>query len=380
MNMKVAVPQYVDQNFETTPPGHRFTLYFSGWKENWELDKNNKTKAIYKVLSISKQVKQDISAVRKRQQLLLATPSKSSSLFEIDAISTAPLSTGLGLEHPVENGFAFLNPYGIPYLPGSSIKGVVRKAAEELCLEDNADWTQVDIDILFGFEPADGSQESSRGAIIFWDSIPEIQGDNMVIEIMTPHYGEYYQGNSTPHDAGQPTPIPFLAIPAQSKFNFSVTANQNRLNENLKKDWQAKLQVAFEHAFDWLGFGAKTAVGYGAMAIDEYLTESKKQKRKEEELINKQVLERQKALAKLTPIERKLTELASSRLDHNMPELSYFIKLLDKDELTDVEKREAAQLIKKQLLQINKWKESSSKKKPEKDKDYQNTLLVIKYL
>jgi CRISPR-associated protein Cmr6 len=29
--------------------------------------------------------------------------------------------------------------------------------------------------------------------------------------------------------------------------------------------WKALLQSAFEHAFQWLGFGAKTAVGYGAM-------------------------------------------------------------------------------------------------------------------
>jgi len=29
--------------------------------------------------------------------------------------------------------------------------------------------------------------------------------------------------------------------------------------------WKPLVQAAFMHAFDWLGFGAKTAVGYGAM-------------------------------------------------------------------------------------------------------------------
>jgi CRISPR-associated protein Cmr6 len=29
--------------------------------------------------------------------------------------------------------------------------------------------------------------------------------------------------------------------------------------------WQQLLRAAFEHAFAWLGFGAKTAVGYGSM-------------------------------------------------------------------------------------------------------------------
>ncbi len=32
-----------------------------------------------------------------------------------------------------------------------------------------------------------------------------------------------------------------------------------------KPRWQTLITAAFEHAFQWLGFGAKTAVGYGAM-------------------------------------------------------------------------------------------------------------------
>ena len=32
--------------------------------------------------------------------------------------------------------------------------------------------------------------------------------------------------------------------------------------------WKLLINTAFRHAFDWLGFGAKTAVGYGAMAED----------------------------------------------------------------------------------------------------------------
>jgi CRISPR-associated protein Cmr6 len=33
--------------------------------------------------------------------------------------------------------------------------------------------------------------------------------------------------------------------------------------------WKTLLTAAFAHAFQWLGFGAKTAVGYGAMQVDE---------------------------------------------------------------------------------------------------------------
>ncbi|SEB08917.1 CRISPR type III-B/RAMP module RAMP protein Cmr6 [Thiothrix caldifontis] len=82
---------------------------------------------------------------------------------------------------------------------------------------------------------------------------------------MTPHYGDYYQGNGTPHDAGSPNPIVFMVIPAKSKFTFHVTADTQRLKD--VQNWQALMQTAFNHAFKWLGFGAKTAVGYGAMQI-----------------------------------------------------------------------------------------------------------------
>ena len=70
-----------------------------------------------------------------RQSELRATVAPS-SLIHMEARSIAPFATGLGNEHPLENGFAFLNPYGLPYLPGSGVKGVVRRAAEELAHKD----------------------------------------------------------------------------------------------------------------------------------------------------------------------------------------------------------------------------------------------------
>jgi len=44
-------------------------------------------------------------------------------------------------------------------------------------------------------------------------------------------------------------------------------AHLTRLAPDLAKDshWKILLEAAFQHAYLWLGFGAKTAVGYGAM-------------------------------------------------------------------------------------------------------------------
>jgi CRISPR-associated protein Cmr6 len=146
--------------------------------------------------------------------------------------------------------------------------------------------------VLFGLESGNGEPEHVRGALSFWDVIPQIKGNSLMVEVMTPHQSHYYQekrepksGNSlSPHDSGQPNPITFLTVPAGSKFSFHVvcdrlhlerlTADRNEgaidllTEDNGTPRWQQLLAAAFEHSFEWLGFGAKTAVGYGAMETE----------------------------------------------------------------------------------------------------------------
>jgi len=105
----------------------------------------------------------------------------------------------------------------------------------------------------------------------------------MALDMNNSIYGDYYQGKTTPHDSGQPIPIYFLTIPPKSQFTFHVHRNTAALPESLQGHWQDLLQAAFEHAFDWLGFGAKTAVGYGQMERDQQAEEAHRQAAKEAE-------------------------------------------------------------------------------------------------
>ena len=117
---------------------------------------------------------------------------------------------------------------------------------------------------------------------MFWDVIPQIKGDSLTVEIMTPHQSHYYQNGATPHESGQPNPISFLTVPPKSGFVFHVQcdlAHLDRIAPALAANglWKTLLEAAFTHAFKWLGFGAKTAVGYGAMGEDpEALVEHEK--------------------------------------------------------------------------------------------------------
>lgn len=273
-------------------------------RNDWDKLNTKKSKALKQTLSVPTTSSDQIKALRRRQQALVALAAVDAKL-SLEAEAMSSLATGMGMEHPLENGFAFLNPYGLPYLPGSSIKGVLRRAAEELAQDSKDGWNSTAIDVLLGHED---SNNASRGALTFWDAIPEVAGNTMGMDVMTPHYGDYYQGNATPHDAGSPNPIVFMVIPAKSKFTFHVTADTQRLKG--MENWQALMQTAFDHAFKWLGFGAKTAVGYGAMRHDE---EAEQRASAElEKLKAREVEAKRRAEEAALPVEqRKLRDLAA---------------------------------------------------------------------
>jgi CRISPR-associated protein Cmr6 len=369
------------------------------------------------------------------RQSALSAAVPAEDLLRLDAQSAAPFTTGLGNEHPLENGFAFLNPYGLPYLPGAGVKGVLRQAARELASGEWGDthgWSVEPkhtlmqgegdkrhpvldsrkqpvmlslLDVLFGRETSAGDSDHVHGALGFWDVIPQIKGDSLAVEIMTPHQSHYYQqkrdrksGDSmTPHESGQPNPISFLTVPPGSGFAFHVVcdhAHLRRLAPDLvelgpdgQTFWKSLLTAAFEHAFDWLGFGAKTAVGYGAMQRDtaaearaakELADREAEIERLRHEAENR--ARREAELAQLSPIERAIREFLDQRPDKNQAEISAVIGAIKQGRWTGEEKRQVAGWLEAAMRSAKQWRESSQAKKPEKDREYQNTLLVRGWL
>lgn len=262
---RAAVPWYVGTDFKDAPPGHRYLLYLPFWKADWSTIKEGKQTVLKDLGRIPAHSADAMRAIASRQYEV----GKAIGAEVVEAVSTSPFATGLGWEHPNENGFAFLNPYGLPYLAGSGVKGVLRNAAIALVTApdgESSGWTKPAIDALFGPEDVNKPGDALRGMLRFFDVIPDVAGDHMAVDIMNPHYGEYYQGKSTPHDAGTPIPVFFLVVPPGSKFTFVVDClSENKLPEHVRNKWREMIRAAFAHAFDWLGFGAKTAVGYGAM-------------------------------------------------------------------------------------------------------------------
>jgi len=176
--------------------------------------------------------------------------------------------TGMGNEHPVENGFTWHHSLGTPYIPGSTVKGLVRAWMEEFTDQSEQERQQWFGSVL----KHDGDPDDNQtGELIFMDAIP-MAPPELTIDIMTPHMGKWYEKGDDPKqvatadvmpgDWHAPVPVPFL-VTRKASFLFSV-APRAGFNPDM-----LKVMEALENALAWLGVGSKTAIGYGHMNRDD---------------------------------------------------------------------------------------------------------------
>src|SRR5207249_3153998 len=122
-----------------------------------------------------------------------------------------------------ETGFIWHHTLGVSYLPGSSVKGLMRAWVDPKIDEngqikgwgDKETWEK--IKRLFGDTEYDGA-----GALTIFDALPT-QAPEIDLDIMNPHYGEYYADPRTPPaDYLSPTPIFFLTVKEHQRFLFGL--------------------------------------------------------------------------------------------------------------------------------------------------------------
>jgi len=242
---------------------------------------------------------------------------------EIQLTTSWRMALGLGNENVYETSMSLHHIYGIPYIPASSIKGVVRswiitqyfgnpnlkdKEGVEIVPTNQKNFPTVNAEFrafknemfckFFGCpketkevnfnennEPdfkiiKKGDKETSefrfknpvktaleteyQGEIIFFDAFPTTE-PKLEIDVMNPHYNEYYKDsdnkkNIAPTDFQKLVPVFFLTV-ANTSFNFMLAS---------KKDKLENYRIGDKNIIQWLedaltnhGIGAKTAVGYG---------------------------------------------------------------------------------------------------------------------
>lgn len=182
----------------------------------------------------------------------------------VDLRTHSRLVIGLGLPHPIETGFLFDRLTGSVYLPGSSIKGMLRAAARlagDGGLEDETGfWTAENRDRLFGPDLAPGSV-ARTGCLRVFDAFP-VRWPRLEVDVLTPHFTRYYEKRAVPADWESPNPVPLLAVAEDQVFRFHFASTDP---EHWEDDW-SRLQSLLAIALDWLGIGSKKSSGYGRLA------------------------------------------------------------------------------------------------------------------
>ncbi len=237
--------------------GLLFNKYFYCWQANWQNNEEH-NKVFRKDIEglISKQKGNNyIQHLTMRQKAAIGSLQSSGlQVLSFEATTDSRLIIGLGGTSVIETGMTLHPLYGFPYLPGSGLKGLARAYAETAVEPKPSGDELLEV---FGSDHKDPQKavlDNRQGNVFFMDALPT-QFPKLELDIMNPHYGEYYRGEKPPADYLNPVPVTFLAITAGQKFSFALYSRDEKL--------LAKAKEWLVGGLSDLGAGGKTNVGYG---------------------------------------------------------------------------------------------------------------------
>ena len=165
---------------------------------------------------------------------------------------------GLGDESVLETSVTLHRTYGVPFIPGSALKGLTASYARQHL--EGLEWS-----LSSDYYRAMFGDTESSGYITFFDAfyIPKtgFKGHSLYADVLTVHHQQYYKDSSAPPaDSDSPVPVSFLS--ATGKYLIALNAPQGC------EKWLAAAFQILEAALLEVGIGAKTSSGYGRLKLD----------------------------------------------------------------------------------------------------------------
>jgi len=297
------------------------------------------------------QVSTNLKQKHDEQKEYMIANSNCYDLIEITAKTKTPLITGIGQYHPTEVGITLDYNLGIPYIPASTIKGLLRFTTVIDYIQDNPQTNnEIEDTIIPEVAYYFGGQKNS-GNIIILDAYPNEVPD-LDIDIMNPHYSKYYQGDKPPADYLEPIPIKFLVVKKDTEFIFRILVYKNNRDSEIKNIKDILTKTLTEE-----GIGAKTAIGYGlftdikATDFSQEINERNNQLKKEKE---RQLLEN------MNETDRYSYEL--SKLTDQQNDFNKAVEIYNKlDSFNNEDKIKIAKALQEYFKRINKWERVNEK-------------------
>ncbi len=254
-----AINELIEQGLGNT--GLIWDRYFP----NIERDKNNYNSLYNFVERLSKTLKQHQEHILHERQLRykraikqLARSRKLDHIF-YEARLTWRFATGLGNDHPTDNGFSFDHTTGLPLIAGTMIKGMCRAAASPL------GWDETEIERLFGPDEILSGISVWQGRLFFFDAFL-FEWPNLTVDITNCHHQTYYgdtasghsnSSKTSPRETVSPNPVHYISVTSAS-FLFPLLVPEEE---------KVRIEELLNNALSLFGIGAKTSVGYGRFSI-----------------------------------------------------------------------------------------------------------------
>jgi CRISPR-associated protein Cmr6 len=249
-----------------------------------------------------------------------------------------------------------------------------------------------------GYRPPDVPPgiDTKAGDFIFFDALP-VAPVPLKCDVMAPHMGKWYeqgdeitdvntQPECIPADWHDPVPVYFLVADGP-KLQFAIAPRTASARAEL-----TAILDALDNALQSLGAGAKTAAGYGLMdrqiTAEDGIRQALRQRDAEQERQRlervraaEEIKRREAARATMSPIELAIDELLQARTDKSQSEISAVIAAVKQGKWQGADRRVVAAWLKSRMeASPGQWKPQSHARRPEKDKEHQNTLLVLGWL
>jgi CRISPR-associated protein Cmr6 len=160
---------------------------------------------------------------------------------------------GTGNESVLETAVTLHRTYGVPYIPGSALKGLAANFARQYC---GKDWHKDRENYKTVFGEADQS-----GCVVFFDALYKAGNESPLhTDVLTPHHRDYYMNSDKPPaDWDDPNPIHFLS--ATGTYLIALAASEGG------EDWLNAVIEILRNALSEIGIGAKASSGYGRMKL-----------------------------------------------------------------------------------------------------------------